>query len=249
MVDLEEYLKLRERPSGPPAMYQNWRDLSFLHFSIDPHELKALLPEELGVDTFPDEAGRERAWVGLVPFWMKDIRLRSLPAVPGLTTFPETNVRTYVHRNGRDPGVWFFSLEASNRIACFWARKFFGLPYYWAKMEVLRFEDELTYKSTRRTDPSTESLIMVKPGESLPPPEPGSWEFFVVERYLLYARRSGRLFTGKVHHAPYPLQEARLIGSSGSLVRAAGIEPGLWRNTLYSPGVDVEVFGLEPVRN
>src|SRR5689334_2210914 len=97
MVDLEEYLKLRERPSGPPAMYQNWRDLTFLHFSIDANELKPLLPEGLTVDTFPDEAGRERAWIGLVPFWMKDIRLRGLPAVPGLSAFPESNVRTYVH--------------------------------------------------------------------------------------------------------------------------------------------------------
>lgn len=90
MVDLEEYLKLRERPAGPPAMYQNWRDLSFLHFSIDAHELKPLLPEDLSVDTFPDEAGRERAWIGLVPFWMRDIYASEvlLPS-PASTRFPK----------------------------------------------------------------------------------------------------------------------------------------------------------------
>jgi uncharacterized protein YqjF (DUF2071 family) len=229
-------------------MYQKWRDLSFLHFSIDPHEIQALLPEGLTIDTFPDEAGRESAWVGLVPFWMTGIRLRGLPAVPGLSTFPETNVRTYVHRNGQEPGVWFFSLDASNRLACAWARKFYGLPYYYAKMQATKYEDEWIYASERRSEPKTKSTVIVKVGDPLPDPEPGSWEFFVIERYMLYALRKGKLFTGMVHHSPYSLHAARVTGSDSTLVTATGITPGLWRNTLYSPGVDVEVFGIQPVQ-
>jgi uncharacterized protein len=229
-------------------MYQKWRDLSFLHFAIDPYEVQKLLPKGLTVDTYPDEAGRERAWIGLVPFWMTGIRLRGLPPFPGLNTFPETNVRTYVHRDGHKPGVWFFSLEASNRIACAWARKFFGLPYYWAKMKVSKFESEWIYESTRKSEPRIENSVIVRVGEQLAPLQPGSWDFFVIERYLLYALCDSDLFFGMVHHTPYPLHQARLVGSDNRLVHAAGISSGVWRNSLYSPGVDVEVFGIQKVR-
>ena len=57
-----------------------------------------------------------------------------LPSVPGLSSFHETNVRTYVHRAGCDPGVWFFSLDAANRLAVLAARTTFHLPYYHARM-------------------------------------------------------------------------------------------------------------------
>ena len=106
-------LALRERPSGRIVMRQQWRELLFLHFPCDPAEIAPLLPPGLAVDTFPDAAGVERAWIGLVPFLMKNVRWAFAPRVPGTHTFPETNVRTYVHREGRDPGVWFFSLDAA----------------------------------------------------------------------------------------------------------------------------------------
>src|SRR5947209_19996689 len=128
MVDINEYEKLRERPDGLLVMYQKWRDLSFLHFPIDPSALRSLVPQELDIDTFSNREGKEMAWVGLIPFWMTGVRPRGLPPIPGVNTFPETNLRTYVHRNGKKPGVWFFSLEASNRIACATARLTFGLP-------------------------------------------------------------------------------------------------------------------------
>ena len=78
-------------------MFHEWRDLLFLHFATEPEPIQALLPPGLTLDTFPDEMGRERAWVGLVPFRMQGVRLRGLPPLPGTHAFPETNVRTYVH--------------------------------------------------------------------------------------------------------------------------------------------------------
>jgi len=230
-------------------MYQKWRDLTFLHFAAEPEVIQKLIPPELTIDTFPDESGKEMAWIGLVPFWMTDIRPRGLPSIPQFSTFPETNVRTYVHRKGRDPGVWFFSLDAANRIACSWAIQFFGLPYHWSNMNVERSNGSVNYRCSRRLRPQTICNAMFDTLTALPLPQSGSFEFFLIERYLLYAKRDGRLFTGIVHHKPYPLQSSRLRELDQNLIEANGIQTGNWAHCVFSPGVDVEVFGLREVRS
>jgi uncharacterized protein len=53
-----------------------------------------------------------------------------------MSNFHETNVRTYVHSYGRDPGVWFFSLDAAGAIAVILARAIFHLPYHHARMSL-----------------------------------------------------------------------------------------------------------------
>jgi uncharacterized protein YqjF (DUF2071 family) len=244
LVDIGEYLKLRERPDGSPVMYQSWRDLCFLHFSLDPDILRPTVPKELEIDTFPDDQGCQRAWVGLVPFWMTDIRLRGLPAVPGVRTFPETNLRTYVHRNGKEPGVWFYSLEAANRLACRTARRLFGLPYHWSSMSVTKPGHLIDYRSVRRdSDVHCDLQVMIQ--EDLWDPEPGSLEFFLVERYLLYAKLRGELVTGQVHHKPYGIEAVMVKHLDENLTSANGIAAAHWEHFLYSEGVDVEVFGVK----
>jgi len=230
-------LKLRNRPDGPSLMHHKWRDLTFLHYSVEPEVVQALIPSELTVDTYQGQA-----WVGLVPFWMTGVRMSCLPGVPGTHTFPETNVRTYVHRNGENPGVWFFSLDAANSFAVKGARATFGLPYFRADMHVGR-EGGLLYESVRRNSPAAHK-ILVKPGAELLPPEPGSLEFFLVERYLLYSRRRGRIVTGQVHHRPYELRQAKVEECEETIISAQGLPARDWEHICYSPGVDVEVFAV-----
>src|SRR5215470_10299103 len=110
-------------------MRQNWRELLFLHWEIRPDRVRRLVPPQLDLDLFEGTA-----YVGLVPFTMTGVRPVGLLPVPRLSRFHETNVRTYVHRAGRDPGVWFFSLDAANRLAVLGARIGFHLPYYHARM-------------------------------------------------------------------------------------------------------------------
>ncbi len=246
MIDLQQYLDMRETPRGRLVMYQRWRSLLFLHFSLPPEEIQALLPPGLTVDTFPDAAGEERAWVGLVPFRMEGIRPRFVPTVPGTDAFPETNVRTYVHRDGRDPGVWFFSLDAANALACEVARRMWKLPYHEAQMSVTERMSLRTYRCARRNSTVT-SRIAAKLGDKLPPAEPGTLEFFLVERYLLYAFRDNRLLKGRVWHRPYALQRATVTEYDDRLVKATGITPRPIEHVLYSPGVDCRIFGIEAV--
>src|SRR5579875_1339985 len=117
------------KPRRWPVGRMNWRELLFIHWPIRPEELRPLVPSQLELDLFEGVA-----YVGLVPFTMTGVRPVGLPPVRGLSRFHETNVRTYVHREGRDPGVWFFSLDAANPVAVSLARRLYHLPYYLARM-------------------------------------------------------------------------------------------------------------------
>jgi uncharacterized protein YqjF (DUF2071 family) len=230
-------------------MYQNWHELLFLHADFDPDEIQKLLPPGLTVDTFPNAAGEPKAWIGLVCFRMQGIRPKGLPALPWISAFPETNVRTYVTRNGRDPGVWFFTLDAARWLACRVARASYKLPYLHASMSVRRDGDHITYESQRKEKPAAELRIEAALGPKMPTPQPGSFEFFLIERYLLYSQRGAELYSGQVHHVPYPLREATISSCSQGLVDAIGVRCGEWQHTCFSEGVDVEVFGLRPLSN
>ena len=174
-------------------MTQRWRSLWFLHASYDPQLIQSLLPKGLTADTFPDENGIEQAWVGLVLFRMEGVTLKSFPEVPGIHAFPESNVRTYVHREGKEPGVWFFSLDAANVLACNIARRFFHLPYHAAMMKVDDQTTTINYTSSRVGNNDARVDASCQLGQLLPSPEPGTLEFFLAERYLLYAGNQGRL--------------------------------------------------------
>ncbi len=114
------------RPRRLAVMRMNWRDLLFLHWPVPAVILRALIPPQLELDLFEGTA-----YVGLVPFTMTGVRPVGVPPVPGLSSFHETNVRTYVRLGDRDPGVWFFSLDAANPIAVKLARSLFHLPYHY----------------------------------------------------------------------------------------------------------------------
>src|SRR4051812_33228132 len=173
MLPADEYLRLRERPLGRPSMYQRWRDLLFLHFSIEPESIQKLLPPGLTVDTYPNANGEERAWVGLVPFRMFGIRPRGFPAAPWISAFPETNVRTYVHHEGHGPGVWFFSLDAARWVACRIARGTYKLPYYHARMSTSRHGDRIRFEGRRKEISVADLEIEASIGGPVSPPNPG----------------------------------------------------------------------------
>ena len=233
------------RPAGAARGYQRWRHLTFIHWRVPESLLRPLVPEELAIDTFDGEA-----FVGIVPFTMLGVRPRWAPALPGVSRFHETNVRTYVHRRATDPGVWFFSLDAANRLAAWAARTFWHLPYHHARMSLEVGDDVIRYASERRGGGEARFRGSCRPAGEPRAAEPGTLEHFLAERYLLYAlARDGALRRGQVHHAPYPLQPATLADWDESLLAAAGIVRPAGEAPLvhFAAGVDVEVFALERV--
>ncbi len=172
-----------QRPDDCPAGFQRWRSLVFLHWEVPADAVAALLPEGLAVDTFEG-----RAYVGVVPFTMRDVSPWWSPSVPGISNFHELNVRTYVHAGGH-PGVWFFSLEAASSIAVIAARTGWHLPYHRASMALEERDGEVRYQS-RRLWPGpkpAELTLRYRIGESLGAAVPDTFEHFLAERYLLFA--------------------------------------------------------------
>lgn len=230
-------------------MLQNWRDLLFLHWPYDPAAVQMMLPRGLHVDTYDNAA-----YMGVVPFFMVDVRPFMLPPTIFYSNFPELNFRTYVHDEEGNPGVWFFSLDAANWLAVEAARRWYHLPYFHAEMTGGRDADtgEIDYYSKRvGTDESQACEFVYAPASDFEPAEPGSLEFFLIERYLLFAwsEKQQQLFKGQVYHPPYPLCEVNVIDYNDSLFEINGLaRPGVAPiHAIMSPGVDVEIFSLEKI--
>jgi uncharacterized protein YqjF (DUF2071 family) len=246
-ADPIDRLSPSRRPQQPVIMYQRWRTLTFVHWSLPAEPLRALLPSGLELDLYEGQA-----YVGLVAFTMRGVRPAGFPSVPWLSNFHETNVRTYVHFHGRDPGVVFFSLEAANPVAVVLARTFFHLRYHHAGMSLDRQGEPagISYTSERRWPgplPARSALRCVPKGQAAPA-ETGTLAHFLIERYLLYTTRGGRLCQGQVHHTPYPIQDAVIDSLDETLLAAAGLQrPNTTPLIHFSEGVDVEIFSLQRV--
>ncbi len=134
------------RPVERPVMLQGWHDLTSLHWPYDPDVVQRLLPSGLRVDTCDGSA-----WVGLIPFQMRRIRVPGLPPLGSWSTFPETNIRSYVVDEDGRRAVWFHSLDVSRLAPAVVARVTYGLPYCWASMSITHPGPRIVeYSSERR---------------------------------------------------------------------------------------------------
>ena len=206
-------------PTSPYAMAQTWRNLLFAHWPVAPEALQPLIPAGLPLDTYEGQA-----WVGVVPFLMRNIHWHGIPPVPGTGNFLELNVRTYVVRDGR-PGVYFLCLDASNRLAVEVARTVFGLPYFDATMQADVAGDDVRYTSTRKDRRGKPAAFAATYAPTSDPflSRPGSLESWLTERYCLYTVRRGRVARGEIHHPQWPLQPAQADIRLNTMAAAHGI--------------------------
>lgn len=230
---------LRQRPHTRHFMEQRWHQLLFVHYACDPEEIQRLLPAGVDVDTFPDRDGVERAWLGVVLFEMREV---GFPGLPWRLRFPEYNVRTYVRIGDREPSVWFFSLNAPKPLVSFVARRAFHLPYYPARLRrrVERDGDQLVFSDAldwRKRGVRLSALHRTR--EEYLPPEAGSLDFFLLERYQLLAQSpSGGLYRGRVWHHPYPVWLADLTHWETNILEWLGLASRQPAHYCWSPGVD-----------
>jgi uncharacterized protein YqjF (DUF2071 family) len=247
-------------------MRQHWGKLLFMHWPLDVETLRPFVPGQLSIDTFDG-----KAWIGVVPFTMWGIRASFLPPLPGASAFHELNVRTYVHYQGV-PGVWFFSLDAANSLAVWGARTFYHLPYFNAEMKLDQQEKTIRYSSVR-TDRityaeffSAESAHFSKDfqsankpdsprgelemnweiGASLAQAQVGSIEFFLTERYCLYALHEGGIYRSRIFHEPWPLQTAAIGSCRSNMIESLGISrPGGPPLLHYAEAIAVDIWPLK----
>lgn len=230
------------------VMTQTWSNLLFAHWAFEPDLVRSLLPRHLSdlgieLDTFEGQA-----YAGLVPFQMRDLRIRGLPRIPTTSDFPEINVRTYVTYRGR-PAVWFFSLDTPQVLPTLVARLAFRLPYCLARATVTTtgsYEGAVYASRVERRWPTRHtSSIAARIGS---PISPTPLTEFLTSRWGLVATSGDRTFFGAVDHAPWPLCDATLLDLDDHLGEAAGLPaPTSDPLLLFSPGVATTISSLERI--
>jgi uncharacterized protein YqjF (DUF2071 family) len=231
--------------SGPWIMTMRWHDLLFAHWRVAAATLRPLVPEPFEIETFEGSA-----WLGIVPFRMSGVRPRILPPIPGVSAFPEVNLRTYVSYGGHR-GVWFLSLDAADRLAVEVARRVFRLPYYRAEMTCAREQDGWVTYSSQRTDARGAPAAITGRYRSSGPvarAEPGSRAHFLTARNGLWSLdRGGHPAWVGIRHAAWPLQPAELELEAQTISTAAGVDlAGPPDDLRYSGRLDVVAW--RPVR-
>ena len=205
----------------PWVLRMRWLDLLFAHWPVDATVLRARIPPELELETFEG-----RAWLGIVPFTMTDVAPRALPAVSRFSTFPETNVRTYVRHRGLS-GVWFLSLDADSWATVHGARRVFHLPYAHARMRSSRVADEVRYHSVRDDGSVPPARFDARYRPTGPPraAEPGSFDEWSTHRMRLFsADRHGGIWRSEIEHATWPLQPAEATVDAAALAAVHGLQ-------------------------
>jgi uncharacterized protein len=221
-------------------MEQTWNDLLFAHWPVTPEPLRALVPQQLPLDTFDG-----KCWVAVTPFYMTGVRPRFVPPIPGISAFPELNVRTYV-TVGEKPGVFFFSLDAASRLAVWSARAAYRLPYHFARMEVANENGWIRYRSSRMRA-QAELRAQYRALKPVNYRGLGTLEHWLTERYCLYTIARGTLLRAEIHHAPWPLQDAEAEIARNTMASAAGIElPQTAPLLHFAKRLEVLIWPLKP---
>lgn len=238
--------------AGPTLMSQEWRDLAYLHWAVDPASVADRLPPGVRPDVHEG-----RTYVGLVPFTMVGAGVGRGPGVPWLGTFLETNVRLYsVDSTGRR-GVVFLSLDSDRLAVVAAARLAFSTPYRWARMrhdvqptsEVGggRSGEVHTWTATLRDrlgrPRGASSRIRLRVGEAR---EPTSLDAFLSARWGLHTRVLGRSRYIPNRHPAWPLHGAEVLDLDDELVSSVGFGDLARRppdHVAFSPGVHT-TFGF-----
>ena len=196
-----------------------WDNLAFVHWAYEPSEIQALLPDGLTVDTFDG-----KGYVSLVPFEMNEATPRFVPPLPWLSSFAETNVRTYVVDSAGNRAVWFFSLEAARLPIVIFARALLGFPYVWSTMSVSVDGTTHRYETTQRRWPKTPAsttVVEIEVGDEIV--EHSDLDVFLTARWGTVARWGRRLRYHPVDHVEWTMHEATLNELSDESFVAAGL--------------------------
>lgn len=228
---------------GPTLLEMRWRDGLFAHWPVDPERVGRNLPNGLSVATHG-----ERAWLGIVGFEMTGIRPRGVPRQLG-RSFPELNLRTYVDHEG-ERGVYFFNLDADDRLSVALARRLFRLPYYSAEMCLrpgieTRLVSQRTHRGVLPARFDARYRLLEAPAKA----KFGSKAAFFVENYRFFtADDRGQLWCGEIDHSPWEIAPAALTIEENGLFRANGFERPASEPTVHGfRSIDVRAGAIHRV--
>ncbi len=148
-----------------------------------------------------------------------------VPPLPWISTFAETNVRTYVVDSAGNRAVWFLSLDAARLPVVAFARWAIGFPYVWAAMSIEQAGRRWSYSTTTRRwprRPPATTTLTVEVGEQI---EPSALDVFLTARWGTVAKWGSHLRHHPVDHPPWVLHHAEIVELTDSALTASGLAP------------------------
>lgn len=225
-------------PLRPPILFdQQWRNVAFLHWPVEPATITHLFPPGCRPDVVEG-----RSYVGLVPFQLLDAGFSRLGRIPYFGSFAETNIRLYSVDDAGRHGVVFCSLDTARLAIVPLARLLFGVPYTWSRMRVREQPGGVWQYQARRRWPQRglASTVTIRVAG---PVEPTPLEQWLTARWGLHACIRGRTRWVPNAHDQWPLHRAEVVGLRDDLLAASGVMPAGDRlPALWSPGVRAQ-FG------
>lgn len=225
--------------------HQTWEHLLFAHYRVDDEALRAIVPKELALDLFEGDA-----WVTVLPFQVRQSRPIGVPAVAAsmvpASDFVELNFRTYVKAPNGEGGIYFFSLDASSKLAVAGARTAYRLPYQEAEMSLSVVDGAVRFSSKRLDGPQRCEAVYRATGNPAIATA-GTLDHFLVERYTLFTVDRARVGGARVRHDPYLVRGAELELWSENLLDEIGLGRPEPARLHYSERVVVDIsapFGL-----
>jgi hypothetical protein len=107
----------------------------------------------------------------------------------------------------------------------------------------LERRDRTLYFSSRRVSrraPAQFEAVWTV-GDRLGEASPGSLDFFLIERYCLYAARGGRIYRARIFHRPWPLHSALLSSCRSTMLESQGLPSPTGEPLLHQQGEPLEV--------
>jgi uncharacterized protein YqjF (DUF2071 family) len=233
-------------PHAPWIMGQTWERLLFAHWRVPEDRLREVVHPKIPLDTFDGSA-----WIGVTPFTVTGFHVRGTPPPPGVSSFHEINVRTYATIDGK-PGIYFISLDAASRLAVETARRAYRIPYFEADIGVEHDDDanriRCTHERTQKDGPAAGFAAEYEPAGAVYNAEPGSFDYWMAERYCLYTVDDDqRVLRGDIHHPPWPLQPADLKIAHNTMGNQVGIELEGEPTAHFARRQDVVFWPISPI--
>lgn len=224
-----------DQPVTMPLGRQSWSPTVFLHYPCDVEGIARLLPPGLSPQLFEGQA-----WLSVTPLVMRRVRPPLLPPMPGWSTFPEVNIRTYVSAPDGHDGLWFFRLDCPRRLMV-WGLNPLGLAYRYRKAEFAHEAGVVNFCFHGEHEHTLDARM----GD--PIKEPTARDVFLTGRWNAFTVRFNRLLRFPIAHEPWPLYTATATGSMLTVPHDLGFpvltdQPDIQ----YSPGVDVRLGSPRP---